>query len=215
MTGASTPAPAAVAEERPTPLPAPTTGPREIRTLPPLAELEQQRVPISPATGQPRRAVAMVVADVFLYGASVVSAAALCWSWWRAIHVHSFAHSSQLVQWWQPRPGGWRSIVAVVVIALAGAAMATAPAVAAFNAWNGHRWSRVAALVAVAVGCLAALLGGWAWAAPVLSLVGAVVLHLPPVTRYFEHWRRFRAGTPQPLAPERPVTYGPARRATS
>ncbi len=183
----------------------------EIATLPPLAELQQRELPLSPSTGQPRRAVWMIVADVFLYGAAVVSAVALSWSWWLAIHAHSFAHSSALVEWWKPRPGGWRSIVAVVAITLIGMAMTAAPAVAAFNAWNGHRWSRIASVVAVVLGCLAALVGPVAWAAPVLSLVGAVVLHLPPVTRYFEHWRRYRAGTPLPQHADIDVVYGPAR----
>ena len=53
--------------------------------------------------------------------------------------------------------------------------MVAAPAISALNAWNGHRWSRIAALVAAALGCLAYLIGPWAWPAPVLSLLGALL----------------------------------------
>ncbi|MEL4357756.1 MULTISPECIES: hypothetical protein [unclassified Luteococcus] len=182
-----------------------------IATLPPQGELVAG-LPISPSTGQPRRAKVMVLADVFLYAAAVVSAAALAWSWWTAIHMATFPHSSKLVQLWQPRPGGWRSVVAVTLMCAIGAAMTAAPAVTALNAWNGHRWSRIAGIVTVAIGCLGYLLNPIAWAAPVLSLIGTVLLWLPPVRRYFGHWEQFRAGDPVPLAPDEPVVYGPLPR---
>lgn len=183
----------------------------EIATLPPIDEIASG-LPISQNTGQPRRAKVMVTADVFLYSAAVVSAAALAWSWWTAIHMATFPHSSRLVELWQPRPGGWRSVVAVTLICLIGAVMTAAPAVAALNAWNGHRWSRIAAIVAVLIGGLGYLLNPIAWAAPVLSLIGAVLLWTPPVTRYFGHWQAFRGGDPVPLAPDLPVVYGPLAR---
>lgn len=185
--------------------------PQEIATLPPLDELEAG-IPISQNTGQPRRAKVMVAANVLFYLASVVSAAALAWSWWTAIHMATFAHSSKLVELWQPRPGGWRSVVAVTLMCVIGAVMTAAPAVAALNSWNGHRWSRIAGLVAVLLGCLGYLLNPIAWAPPVLSLVGTVLLWTAPVTRYFGHWDRFRGGDPVPLAPDEPVVYGPLPR---
>jgi|GEM_PF-857518 len=184
----------------------------EIATLPPTDELHAPEVPISSATGQPRRAKVMVVANLLLNAAAVISAVALARSWWLAMHMPSFLASSRLVELWQPRPGGWRSVVAVTLVALIGTVLVSAPAVAAFNAWNGHRWSRIAAVVATVLGGLAYLIGPWAWPAPVLSALGAVLLFLPPVTRYFSHWQRFRDGNPVPLSPQRDVVYGPLPR---
>lgn len=184
----------------------------EIATLPPTDELVAPGLPISSSTGQPRRAKWMVAANVLLYAASVVSAVALARSWWLAMHMPSFMNSSTLVQLWQPRPGGWRSVVAVTLVAAIGAILVAAPAIAALNAWNGHRWSRIAALVATALGGLAYLVGPWAWPAPVLSLLGALLLFLPAVTRYFGHWEQFRAGTPVPVREQREVVYGPLPR---
>ncbi|GAA1390009.1 hypothetical protein [Luteococcus peritonei] len=190
----------------------PCTGPAEIATLPPLEQSHPAGLPISASTGQPRRAKWMVVADVLLYAASLVSAVALARSWWLAMHMDSFMTSSHLVELWQPRPGGWRSIVAVTLVALLGAALVAAPAIAALNAWNGHRWSRTAALLAAVLGLAGWLISPWAWPAPVLSLLGALVLFLPPVTRYFGHWKTFRAGTPVPVRERHEVVYGPLPR---
>ncbi|MGO4957039.1 hypothetical protein ACTQ49_07175 [Luteococcus sp. Sow4_B9] len=186
-------------------------GDEPIATLPPNP-LVHPDLPISANTGQPRRAKLMVAANVLLHGASLVSAAALAWSWWRAIHMHTFAHSSTLVELWQPRPGGWRSVVAVTLVFAIGGITTAAPAIAAFNSWNGHRWSRIAAIVAVVVGCLGWLISPWALLAPALAALATILLWLPPVTRYFGHWERFRAGTPAPLAPAERVVYGPLPR---
>ncbi|WP_420176020.1 hypothetical protein [Luteococcus sp. OSA5] len=182
-----------------------------IASLPP-SDLVQVGIPISSATGQPRRAKWMAVSNVLLYAASLVSAAALGWSWWQAIHMPTFAHSSTLVELWQPRPGGWRSVVAVTLVFVIGAAMMAAPAVAAFNSWNGHRWSRIAGIVAVLIGALGWFLFPWALAAPALSILGTLLLWLEPVNRYFRHWERFREGDPSPVVHDDNVVYGPLPR---
>lgn len=186
--------------------------PAQIETLPPLDELTPQ-VPISEATGQPRRSKVMVAAMSLLYAAAAVSLVALCKVWWDAIHMATFMNSAQLIEWWQPRPGGWLSIVAAVLLFVIGGIMAAAPAIAGFNAWNGHRWSRWAALFAVVVSCLAFTMNDWALPAIPLSVVGAAMLWLAPVGRYFGHWEEFRRGfelVPR-RTPER-VVYGPLPR---
>lgn len=186
-------------------------GQEPIASLPPLPEAEHG-LPISSATGQPRRSLVMVAGVTLLYAAAVLSVVALADAWWLTIHVKTYATSTELVRLWHTRPGGWRSIVAAVLMCLMGAAMTAAPAIAGFNAWNGHRWSRIAAWFAVLVGLLGLLMGPWAWVTPVLSAVGAAILLLPPVGRYFSHWDRFRAGEPLPLRDASRASYGPLPR---
>lgn len=182
-----------------------------IATLPP-AELSHSGLPISPSTGQPRRAKVMVAASVLLHGAALVALDGLALSWWRAIHMASFATSSQLVHLWQPRPGGWRSIVAIVAVFAICSAVSTACSVAALNAWNGHRWSRVAAALATVLALLGWLVNPVVLAAAAPALVGTALLWTPPVTRYFSHWEQFRAGERPAVQIDQDVTYGPLPR---
>ncbi|MGJ6980326.1 hypothetical protein ACSDQ9_07315 [Aestuariimicrobium soli] len=186
-------------------------GPKQIETLPPLDEL-QPAIPVSEATGQPRRAPMMLVAIGFLYASSVASAAALVKVWWDMIHLHSFPTSIRMVEWAKPDSWSLTAVLLAVAAAGAGAVMVAAPAIAAFNAWNGHKWSRIAALVAVALSCLAILLNDWAYVAIPLAAVGAGWLWLPAVTRYFALWQAFRA-TPDVYPRDlRNVHYGPEPR---
>lgn len=184
-----------------------------IETLPPIEQIIEG-VPVSPATGQPRRHPVMLLANVFLYAAAGVSTGALAMFWWRAIHMQTFPASAHLIEMINPRPGSTASVLAVIGVMIMGTITVAAPSIAAFNSWNGHRWSRVAAIVATVLGCLAYFLHPWAWFAVPLAAVGAVILWTPPVSRYFEHWRAWR----QPERPERGplarVRYGPALRAS-
>lgn len=182
-----------------------------IVTLPP-EEVEETGIPISPSTGQPHRHPVMILADVFLYGASAVSAVALGFFWWRAIHMASFANSAHLIEMINPRPGSAASVFSVVGVMIMAVITVAAPAIAAFNAWNGHRWSRVAAIVATVLGCLAFFLHPLAWWAVPLAAVGAVILWLPPVGRYFANWRAFRTVERPVHSLYTDVTYGPLPR---
>lgn len=186
-------------------------GPKEIQTLPPLDELEPG-IPVSEATGQPRRAAMMVVAIGFLYASSLAAAAALVKAWWDMIHLHSFPTSIRMVEWAQPDSWSLTAVLLAVAAAAAGATMVAAPAIAGFNAWNGHRWSRIAAIVAVLLSCLAILLNDWAYAAIPLAVIGAGWLWLPAVTRYFDLWRAFRTEDPVHPRDLGAVHYGPEPR---
>lgn len=184
---------------------------KEIQTYPPLDEWEPA-IPISEATGQPIRDKVMLIGAGFLYASSAVSAAALAWAWWRMINIESFHQSVKLLEMTTPRPGSWQSVVYAILICAIGAAMVTAPALAAFNAWNGHKWSRIAGAVAVGVSLLAFLMNTLAWVAVPLAMIGAAVLWLPQVTTYFNQWARFRAVPPPEPLPFREVEYGPLPR---
>lgn len=186
-------------------------GKKVIETLPPLPETAAH-LEISPATGQPRRHPVMLVGAGLLYASALVTVVAFALFWWQAITMNDFHGSARLLGWTTPRPGSWQSIVWVCVLALAAVAVAAAPAVAAFNAWNGHRWSRVAGLVAVAVTLLAILGNTAALFAIPLAALGAAVLWLPPVAGYFDRWAAFRADdVPQPRLVDE-VRYGPLDR---
>ncbi len=178
-----------------------------IQTLPPIDVIEQL-VPLSEATGQPRRDTVMIIGISFLYAATVAAAAGYGKSWWDAIHVAGFAESSRLIEMTDPRPGSWQSVVWVVVLALIALAMTSSAAISAFNAWNGHRWSRVASLGATVLSALAYFVNEWAWVAVPLAVVGTIILWLPPVGRYFHHWALFRSGEPAEATEWEDVFYG-------
>lgn len=184
---------------------------QEIQTLPPLPEVDQS-LPLSPATGQPRRHPVMLLGAGLLYASSVVTAAGLGLFWWLAINITHFHDSARLLTWTKPTPGFMPSMIWVTVVALIGIAVTAAPAVAAFQAWNGWEWSRKAALVAVAVTLLSILLHPWAAAAIALAVLGTGVLWTPPVKRYFDQWARFRAADERHPQYFDTVRYGPLDR---
>ncbi|MFD0867413.1 hypothetical protein ACFQ06_16590, partial [Tessaracoccus lubricantis] len=86
---------------------------------------------------------------------------------------------------------------------------AGAAGIAGFQAWNGWRWARWAGLVALALmgGFLA--LTHWYAAMPVgLTLMGAGLLFLPAVSRYFTQWAEVRGQRPQPYRRPEQILYG-------
>lgn len=184
---------------------------RPILTLPPLDELGP-RIRISPNTGQPRRHPVMVAANVFLYGAAAVNAASLITAWWRAIHIEHFPTATRLIELINPRPGSLASIITVVGMVAIGLVMVTVPALAAFNSWNGHRWSRIAALLSIAVGALAWFMNDLAWWSIPPAAIGALLLWLPPVGQYFTQWELFRGPESPPAPTQTAVVYGPLPR---
>lgn len=192
-------------------VPAETPMPGEILTLPPLDELAPG-IPISGATGQPRRGKVMVVGMALLYAAALSAAVALATAWWDTIHVDSWPSSARLFALAHVAAGTWQSVLLVLAMGLIGATMVSVPAIAGFNAWNGHRWSRIVGLVAVVVSGLAWFLNPIAWTGLPLSVLGAAILWTRPVTRYYGHWEAFRGGEPRNPAVYTQVAYGPLPR---
>ena len=192
-------------------VPADAAAPGEILTLPPLDELAPG-IPISGATGQPRRGKVMVVGMALLYAAALSAAVALATAWWDTIHVDSWPSSARLFGMAHVAAGSWQSVLLVLAMGLIGATMVSVPAVAGFNAWNGHRWSRIVGLVAVVVSGLAWFLNPIAWTGLPLSVLGAAILWTRPVTRYYGHWEAFRGGEPRNPAVYTQVAYGPLPR---
>ncbi|MGA4670268.1 hypothetical protein ACPCG0_10830 [Propionibacteriaceae bacterium Y1923] len=182
-------------------------GKKVIATLPPLDETETL-LDISEATGQPRRHPVMLLGAGLLYAASAVVAVAFGKFWWDAINITNFHASARLLTWTEPRPGSWQSVVWVCVLALVAAAVVAAPAITAMQAWNGHRWSRIASVVSVVISLLTILLNNWALPAIALVAAGTAVLWLRPVSGYFDRWAAFRAEEPRHPKHFETVTYG-------
>lgn len=187
------------------------TEPKEIATLPPLDVIEST-IPLSEATGQPRRHPVMVVGACFLYAAAVAALVSAGVAWWQSMDMSLFPTATKLIELTAPRPGGWRSILWVVVLGLLAVLLVATPAISGFNAWNGHRWSRIAALASVPVAALGWFLNPVAWAGVPLAAIGAGILWTRPVDRYFSHWAEFRAGEVTTPPPPPHVVYGPLPR---
>lgn len=184
------------------------TEPKEIATLPPIEELRDD-VPLSPRTGEPRRPAVLVVASIVLYVAVAAVAWSYGWHWWRAAHPESYLASAHLTGWVEPEPGKWFSLFLEFVYAgLAGLAGGAA-GVVGFQAWNGRGWARVGALVAAGLaGLVALLINLYGLIALGLVLVGGALLFLPPVSGYFEQWRRVRSHEPERYSRPGTIYYG-------
>jgi hypothetical protein len=178
-----------------------------IVALPPTAA-NAKAVTLSPATGEPKRIVLIGAVSVLCGLSSAAAAGALGWAWWQAIHMDTFPTAVRIIELFDPRPGSWQSIVAVVLMAALGAAMVAAPWITAFVAWNGERWSRIAGLIAVGISLGAWLMNVYAWAAVPTVVVAAGLLWSPQVGDYFRQWLVFRAPK-GPVAPDvARVAYG-------
>lgn len=187
-------------------------APREpIVTLPPLDD-SFRGVPVSARTGQPRRHPLMITANVFLYAGAATGLVSYAVCWWHAIHMQSWPTASRLIMVMNPVPGSLKSIIAAVAMTLAALIVVTAPSIAAFQSWNGHRWSRGVSVGAFVLSFLGLLLNQIAWAAPPLVAIGTILLWLAPVGRYFDSWQRFRTPEPQRRELATDVTYGPLPR---
>lgn len=182
-----------------------------IATLPPVA-MDSEKVPVSAATGQPRRNPVMIFANVFLYAGAAVSAVSLGIFWWLAIHMETFIQSAQLITRLDPRPGSKESIFAVIAVMAMNTAVIAVLCIAAFQSWNGHRWSRIAAIFAMLLSCTAYFLHPLAWYVVPFAVVGAVILWLPPVKRYFDNWDAFRELPVKKGPREEQIHYGPLAR---
>ncbi len=174
-----------------------------------IDEVAEPEFDLSPRTGQPRRTGWVAVPMFFLYAASIAAAVVGAIVWWRSIQIGRFHEASRLAGWVNMPPYVWQSVVTACAVVLIAVILVAAPAVAAYNAWCGHGWSRLAAWVAVATSGLGFLLNNWIAVSTGLATIGALGLLLPGARRFFEQWRRFGHG-PNTVEDEAcDVFYGP------
>ncbi|SDL80781.1 hypothetical protein [Tessaracoccus oleiagri] len=182
--------------------------PKEIATLPPLAELKNE-TPLSPRTGEPRRPAAVAVAAVVLYLAVAAVAFSYGWHWFRAAYSETYPGSAHLTVWLEPEPGKWVSLFLEFVYAGLVGLTGAAAGVVGFHAWNGERWTRWGGLVALALtGLLAGLVNLWALIALGLVVLGLALLFTPPVGRYFREWDDVRSRSEPRYRRPTAVVYG-------
>jgi|GEM_PF-1758964 len=202
-----------------------------IAVLPPIDQLDLGPR-LSPRTGEPERPALLTASLALFYAAAAVAAVTLAFAWWHAIHMGTFPHAARVIEWLAPRDdhaqyaGTWRSVLAAVLMMITGVITVAAPWLQAFNAFQGRRWTRIFGLVCVPISALALLLttghptfthlGQWLtwfpWLAVPLCLVGAGLLWLPSLQRFFadfEYVRRPDLGTPPPTSG---IQYGPLDR---
>lgn len=184
------------------------TDDKQIATLPPLEELHDE-APLSPRTGEPHRPAVLLVAAVVCQVAAAATVVAYAQHWWLAVHPGTYPTSARLIEWVSPDPGKWLSLTLeaglVAALVLAGGAIG----VAGFQAWNGWRWSRWAGLVAALLSCgFLAVTSNWAIPALSLSIVGAGLLFVPPVTRYFKAQELHRSIEPEHYRRPASIHYG-------
>lgn len=189
----------------PTPEPA---GPEEIATLPPLPVLNNE-LPTSPRTGEPPRPAVAVVALVMFMLAAASVAVTYGMHWWAAANPGNYPDSARLIQWLEPAPGKWLSLTLEGALAAVAALVAGACGVAGLQSWHGWKWSRWAGVLAVALAAGLVALFDWSGLVAVgLALVGAVLLFLPPMSRFFRAFATFRSlGRAPYRRPER-IYYG-------
>jgi len=84
----------------------------------------------------------------------------------------------------------------VLTIGAIGALVATAAGAMAYNAWNGRRWTRIGGIVAFAISALTILLNPLAMVAMAPIAIGAGLLWLPQIGRYFSAWGTIRTAPP-------------------
>lgn len=183
-------------------------APKQIQTYPPLPVLNNE-LPTSPRTGEPRRPVLAVLALVVFSLAAAGVAVTYGVHWWAAVHPESYPGSARLIQWVDPEPGKWLALTLEGVLAFVAALVAGACGIAGVQAWYGHRWTRWAGLLAVALtGALVALFDSTGFIPLGLAVLGAAILFLPPMSRFFRDFAIFRnVGTNPYRRPER-IFYG-------
>jgi hypothetical protein len=148
--------------------------------------------PVSARTGEPQRPAVLGVSVGLLVAGAIVSSVGLVRVLWDAATVTGYHTAARVLEWTKPEPVSFLTIVMVLTIGAIGALVATAACTIAYNAWNGRRWTRIGAIVAVALSGLTYLLNTVAMVAIVPIALGAGLLWLPQVGRYFAAWTLIR-----------------------
>lgn len=168
-----------------------TDAHQQIGVLPP-APVGVAGYPVSPRTGEPARPVPLGISVGLLIAGALVSSAGLVKVLWDAASVTRYHTAARVLEWTKPNPVSFLTIVMVITIGAIGAAVATAAGTIAYNAWHGRSWTRIGGLVALVISALTILLNPLAMVAMIPIAVGAGLLWLPQVGRYFAVWRAIR-----------------------
>ncbi len=148
--------------------------------------------PVSPRTGEPARPVILGVSVALFVGGAAVSSVGMVKVLWDAATVTGYHTAARMLEWTKPQPVSFLTVVMVLTIGAIGALVAAACGTVAYNAWSGRSWARVGGIVAVALSGLTYLLNPMATVAIAPVALGAGLLWLPAVGRYFAAWGTIR-----------------------
>lgn len=179
---------------------------KPLQSFPPITP-HVGSVVVSPKTGEPVRCQSIVVTQVAFWLSAAFATIGYGSYWFQAMHRGQFHTASWVTGWLHPRPGGFWSIMLVCGLAAVLAAMFAAPCITAYQAWTGHRFSRLLAVGSIIISLLGMLFNWWAIAAIPCALTGAILLYLPQSANYFTQWDTVRTLPPAPEA-SRQVQYG-------
>ncbi|PIF03573.1 MAG: hypothetical protein CSA63_01675 [Propionibacterium sp.] len=185
----------------------------EIQTLPPLPKVVAEKSYISEMTGEPVRTVVPMVSIIGLTIACVAGTVPMLRSLW--LTVDHWASSAWFIAQTKPIAGSVWSVLSVFAIAAIGLTMCVGAGATAFQVWRGHRWARIGGLIATAFSLSGLLLSKWSIPAIVLTLLFTTLLWLPPCSRYFATWDRYREPKHQDQTSNENVFYGPLPRYVS
>jgi len=164
--------------------------------------------PVSDRTGEPVRPVLLAASCILLVSGAVVSSVGLVKVLWDAATVTGYQTAARVLEWTKPDPVSFLTIVMVLTIGAIGAVVATAASAIAYNAWNGRRWTRIGGIVALAISALTILLNHVAMVAMIPIAIGAGLLWLPQVGRYFAAWGTIRTAPAMRRGWAQNVRYG-------
>lgn len=184
-------------------------------------------VPISPRTAEPTRVWTIWLTAIASYLATAVIGAATLVVYWRAAVTGSlvideaagtwryqyddskFGQAAWLLGQFDTEPGSLGRVLLAVAVTVIALLIGIASAITGYYAYDGRRWTRWSALVALALSLLSLMLIPLAWATIGLAAIAAAALWLPPSTRYFAAWRALRHHEPVFSEPPQQVLYGP------
>jgi hypothetical protein len=164
--------------------------------------------PVSGRTGEPVRPVVLPASCGLLVAGAVVSSVGLVKVLWDAATVTGYHTAARVLEWTKPDPVSFLTIVMVLTIGAIGALVATSAGTIAYNAWNGHRWTRVGGIVAAVISALTILLNHMAMVAMIPIAIGAGLLWMPQVARYFAAWSTIRTAPAMRRGWAQNVRYG-------
>lgn len=167
-------------------------------------------VPLSARTGEPTRVWTIWVAAAAGFLATAAVAVSVVTVYLTAIV--NFPRASTLMALVPTQIASLERVLLAVAVTVIAIVIGAACSITAYYAYDGRRWTRWAALIAVALSASALLLNVIAVLAIGLAAVMAVALWLPPSTRYFAAWQAARHHDPVFSEPFDDVYYGPLPR---
>lgn len=162
---------------------------------------------IDARTGEPRRPLWVWVSAALLHVGTATITVGLLWAFWGS--VRTFEEAAWLNRVVPTEPGALLRVLMVTALFVVTLLIGAAASITAYYGWWGHRWTRWAGVITIALAPLALMINPVASWGIVPLVVGAALLWLPPVTRWFERWWVRRHPAPSVPGTADAVQYGP------